>query len=202
MGFSLTDADLADILRDPQGAFRDLDKVEAELSLSSFIKLAWSQIEPFRAYQHNWHIDAISAHLEAVNKDEIRRLIINVPPGTSKSLSTSVFFPAWEWGPRQMPGLRYIGTSYSERFALRDNGRMRSLIQSPWYYERWPIELTKEGEKKFENTSFGFREAIPFRSLTSGRADRLLIDDPHSTESAESEADRLKADRCRARRSQ
>jgi predicted phage terminase large subunit-like protein len=39
---------------------------------------------------------------------------------------------------------------------------------------------------------FGFREAIPFKSLTGGRGDRVLIDDPHSTESAESEADRLK----------
>jgi predicted phage terminase large subunit-like protein len=195
MGYALTDADLAAMLRDPLGSMRDLDKIDAEISLSNFIRLAWPQIEPFRPYQHNWHIDAISAHLEAVSHDEIRRLIINVPPGTSKSLSTSVFFPAWEWGPRGLPGLRYIGTSYSERFALRDNGRMRALVQSEWFQERWPVTLTKEGEKKFENTDFGFREAIPFKSLTSGRADRLLIDDPHSTESAESDAERLKTQR-------
>lgn len=195
MGINLTEAQLDAIMRDAPGSMRYMDMLDAGLSLSSFIKLAWHQIEPFRTYQHNWHIDAISAHLEAVNRDEIRRLIINVPPGTSKSLSTSVFFPAWEWGPRGMPGLRYIGTSYSERFALRDNGRMRSLITSDWFHDRWPIDLIKEGEKKFENTAFGFREAIPFKSLTSGRADRLLIDDPHSTESAESDADRLKSQR-------
>ena len=52
---------------------------------------------------------------------------------------------------------------------------------------RWgdKVNLTKLGEMKIENTRYGFREAIPFKSLTAGRADRLIIDDPHSTESAE-----------------
>lgn len=193
MGINLTDADIAAFLSDPRGTLRDLDRIESELSLSSFIKLGWSQIEPSAVYKHGWHIDAISAHLEAVSYGEITRLIINVPPGTMKSISTSVFFPAWEWGPRNMPGLRYIGTSYSERFAMRDNGRMRNLVSSEWYQERWGdrVTLTSFGEKKFSNTALGFREAIPFRSLTGGRADRLIIDDPHSTEKAESEADRI-----------
>lgn len=189
---SLTNTQLSELLRDTRGTIRDLDRIECRGSLSSFIKRGWSQIEPSTPYKHGWHMDAICEHLEAVSKGQITRLLINVPPGTSKSLSTSVFFPAWEWGPSGRPGLRYIGTSYSERYAKRDNGRTRNLITSEWYQERWgdKVNLTKLGEMKIENTRYGFREAIPFKSLTAGRADRLIIDDPHSTESAESDTER------------
>ncbi len=189
---SLTDIQLSELLRDSRGTLRDLDRIECRDSLSSFIKRGWSQIEPSTTYKHGWHMDAICDHLKAVSDGYLTRLLINVPPGTSKSLSTSVFFPAWEWGPRRRPGLRYIGTSYSERYALRDNGRTKNLVTGEWYQERWgdQVQLIKEGEKKIENTAYGFREAIPFKSLTAGRADRLIIDDPHSTESAESDAER------------
>jgi predicted phage terminase large subunit-like protein len=187
-----TDDELVAMLRDSRGTLRELDRIECRESLASFIKRGWSQIEPSTVYKHGRHIDAIADHLEAVTDGHITRLLINVPPGTLKSLSTSVFWPAWEWGPRQMPGLRIIGTSYSERYATRDNGRMRNLVTSEWYQERWGdlVNLTKFGERKFENTAYGWREAIPFASLTAGRGDRLIIDDPHSTESAESDAER------------
>jgi predicted phage terminase large subunit-like protein len=180
------------MLANPQAALRELDKVECADSLSAFIRRGWSQIEPSTPYKHGWHMDAICDHLQAVHDGHITRLLINVPPGTSKSLSTSVFFPAWEWGPAGKPGMRIIGTSYSERYALRDNGRTRHLVQSEWYQERWGdhVTLIKHGDKKIENTAYGFREAIPFKSLTAGRADRLIIDDPHSTESAESDTER------------
>src|SRR5690606_9916284 len=36
----------------------------------------------------------------------------------------------------------------------------------------------------------GGREGVPFASMTGGRGDRVIIDDPHSTETAESDADR------------
>lgn len=184
----LSDQTLRTLLADPRATIRELDRMECAESLSTFIKRGWSQIEPSMLYKHGWHMDAICDHLQAVHDGHITRLLINVPPGTSKSLSTAVFFPAWEWGPGGRPGLRFIGTSYSERYALRDNGRTRNLIQSEWYQERWSgVKLIKEGDKKIENTMYGFREAIPFASLTSGRADRLIIDDPHSTESAESD---------------
>jgi len=68
--------------------------------------------------------------------------------------------------------------------------RTLSLVQSEWYQERWALKLLSEGAKKFENDKHGWREAIPFNSLTAGRADRLIIDDPHSTETAESDKEK------------
>lgn len=166
----------------------------------NFVREAWHVLEPAMPYVHGWHIDLICEHLEAITYDLFEkngldnRLLINVPPGTMKSLLVSVFWPAWEWGPVNRPHLRYISTSYSEPFALRDCRRMRDLCQSDWYQARWGdrVKLVSHGEKHFENTKRGERRGVAFGSLTGGRGDRVLIDDPHSVDTAESDAERLR----------
>ena len=163
-------------------------------SFIGFVREAWHVIEPSNPYVHGWHLDAIAEHLEAVTYNQITRLLINVPPGTAKSVMVSVLWPAWEWGPCGIETTRYISTSYSENFVKRDSRRMRDLVLSDWYQERWGnrVQLLRSGESSFENTHTGWREGMPFGSLTGGRAHRLIFDDPHSTEMAESDADRAR----------
>lgn len=171
-------------------------------SLSGFVKEAWSVLEPTQPYIHGWHIDAICAHLEAITKGTFlalglsNRLLVNIPPGTMKSLLVSVFWPAWEWGPMAMPGMRFLTSSYSESYVKRDSRRMRDLVSSDWYQSLWPeIKLVRSGEASFANDKTGFREGVPFSSMTGGRGDRVIIDDPHSTETAESPAERERTTR-------
>lgn len=171
-------------------------------TLYGFVKEAWHVVEPRNEFVDNWHLWVLCQHLEAVSRGTFlalgydNRLIINVPPGTMKSLIVSVFWQAWEWGPFRHPEYRYIGTSFVDRNAERDSLRTRDLVLSEWYQALWPaVFLNKRGETFFKNTDTGERRAIPFGSLTSGRANRLAIDDPHSTESAESEADRTRTTR-------
>lgn len=161
------------------------------ISLAGFVREAWHVLEPTQTYVHNWHIDAICAHLEAVTDGRINRLLINVPPGSSKSMIVSVLWPAWEWGPRAKPSLRYLTTAFNEIPVKRDTRKTRDLILSDWYRALWPeVVLTRAGETSFANSATGNREGVPFGSLTSQRGDRLIIDDPHSTETAESPAER------------
>jgi predicted phage terminase large subunit-like protein len=165
-------------------------------SLSGFVKEAWHVLEPEAEYVHNWHIEAICQHLEAVTDGRINRLLINVPPGSMKSLLVSVLWPAWEWGPCGRKSLRYLATSFNEGPVKRDTRKCRDLISSDWYKQLWPeVKLTRSAEMSFANDSTGNREGVPFSSLTSQRGDRLIIDDPHSTEGAESEAERLNTTR-------
>ena len=172
------------------------DEIRAQCeTLPGFVQAAWHVLEPSSTFAPGWHIDAICDHLTAVTTGDITRLLINVPPGMMKSLLTGVFFGAWEWGPVGRAGLRILGSSYSEAYAIRDNGRMRNLIRSDWYQALWPTRLIKEGERKFENDRAGWREGVPFSRLTGGRGDRLIIDDPHSTETAESPAERARTTR-------
>ena len=154
-------------------------------------------LEPNSSYSHGWHIDAICAHLEAISAGRINRLLINVPPGMMKSLLVSVFWPAWEWGPQGRASLRYLASSYSENYVKRDSRRMRDLVASEWYQGLWgdKVRLVRAGELSFANEETGFREGVPFPSLTGGRGDRVIIDDPHSTETAESEAERARTAR-------
>lgn len=173
---------------------RDAERIRARCqTLAGFVQEAWPVLHPGAPYVHGWHIEAICDHLEAITDGRITRLLINVPPGTMKSLLVSVFWPAWEWTFR--PELQYLTTSYSEGYVKRDSRRMRDLVTSDWYQALWPLSLPRTAEISFENSKRGFREGKPFASLTGGRGDRVIIDDPHSTETAESEADRSTATR-------
>lgn len=187
-------ASLRPFLDDPEALLRELDRLDCE-SLAGFIRRAWHVLEPGAPYVHGWHIDAIAEHLEAITAGQITRLLINIPPGTMKSLAVGVFWPAWEWGPKGLPATRVVATSHSIPLAVRDNLKARRLIQSPWYQGLWGDRVTLTGDQnaktKFENTATGFRDAMAFRSLTGSRGDRLVIDDPHSVDGAESEAERV-----------
>lgn len=159
--------------------------------LAGFVKEAWRVLEPNAVYVHNWHIDAVCEHLEAVTLGRIPRLLINVPPGTMKSLIVSVLWPAWEWGPCGMRSLRYLTTSFNDGPVKRDTRKMRDLILSNWYRTLWPeVVLTRTGETSFANSDTGTREGVAFGSLTSQRGDRAIFDDPHSVKTAESDTER------------
>lgn len=175
----------------------DLLAIERELcrrSLADFAKRAWHVLEPATPLKWGWALDAICQHLEAVTASEMRRLVMNVPPGSMKSLLTGVIWPAWEWGPKGLPQTRIIGTAHKQDLAVRDAMKCRRLITSAWFQERWPVVLTSDqnAKSKFENNKTGFREAMAFASMTGSRGDRVILDDPLSVDSANSDAD-LKA---------
>jgi predicted phage terminase large subunit-like protein len=176
----------------------DFDACEKELCerhLIDFLRQAWPQIDPGMPYVHGWHMDALAEHLEAVTRGEIKRLLINIPPGTSKSSAVSVYWPAWEWTIN--PTKRFIGASHEQSLAVRDSLKMRRLIESDWYQKHWPLELRGDNNQKmnFENTSSGFRQACAVRSMTGRRGDRIIWDDPLSVEDGYSPAALREAER-------
>lgn len=180
------------------GALVELDRYESSQSLLEFIKLAWHVLEPGTTFIPGWHLEAICEHLEAVSNGDIRRLLINVPPGAMKSMSTNVFWPAWEWGPRNEPFLRYVSSSYSADLSIRDNRASRTLILSEWYQERWGDRFCLAGDQNmktmYENNHRGFRIATSVGGSSTGkRGDRLIVDDPHNVVDGESDKKREEA---------
>ena len=171
------------------------DRQRCAESLADFARLAWPVLEPVTPLKWGWALDAICEHLEAVSRGEIKRLLMNVPPGSMKSLLTGVIWPAWEWGPLGRPATRFLATAHKQDLAVRDNMKCRRLIQSPWFQRLWPITLTgdQNSKLKFENDRTGFREAMAFTSMTGSRGDRVILDDPHSVDDANS-AVKLEAD--------
>jgi len=178
-------------IANPKLGLKELDRVDCEESLLEFIQLMWPILEPARPFVRGYVIDAICDHLQAVSDGHIKKLLINVPPGCMKSLTTNVFFPAWEWGPRRNPALRYIGASYSQALTLRDNRRCRQLIASDRYQELWgdvfQISPDQDTKGKFETTARGWKIATSVGGAVVGeRGDRFIIDDPHNIKVAES----------------
>lgn len=166
-------------------------------SLAKFIEYCWPIIEPAMPYSPNWHIDFIAAHLQAITEGVVlddgsyyNRLLVNVPPGCMKSLLLTCFWPLWEWGPRNMPSMRYICVSHSQDLAIRDGLKMRRVVESEWFQRMWPhVKLSDDQNQKtkFENTATGWRQAAAAGSITGARADRVLVDDPMSVTDAMSE---------------
>ena len=190
--------------RSPEAARAALDRRERIirsrqncLTFSHFVQEAWHVLEPCTLLHWGNAMESMAWHLQGITDGEITHLIINVPPGFMKSLMASVFWPAYEWGPRGMGHLRHLSASYKEDHARRDARKTRYLVESPWFQERWgrSVWIERGGEADFETNLKGWRKARPIGSLTGDRGDRLIIDDPHSTEMADSEVSRDRTER-------
>lgn len=182
--------------RDRERVAKDADAIRARCTtLMGFVREFWDILEPNNPFVDNWHLHAIAEHLEAVTDGRIQFLLINVPPGSMKSLMVSVFWQAWEWGPKGLAHLRIITTAFNDGPVERDAAKFLALIESERFQALWPIELERSGLKVIENAAKGDRRAVAFGSLTSQRGNRLIIDDPHSTTTAESDVEREKTTR-------
>lgn len=158
--------------------------------LVDFVRYFWNVLEPETQLVEGWLLDAIAEHLEAVTLGKITRLLINVPPGSMKSLMCNVFWPAWEWGPMAMSSLRYVSFSYSSGLTERDNTKFRKLVMSEKYKELWgdKFNLEKEGEIKITNDKTGSKFASSVKGIGTGeRGDRVVLDDPHDVHKSESD---------------
>lgn len=163
--------------------------------LYRFVKHFWYVLEPATPFVDGWAVEAICQHLEAVTFGEINRLLINVPPGFSKSLLVNVFWPAWEWGPMGMPHLRTVAFSYASHLTMRDNEKFRNLVTSQGYRELWGdvFRCTSTGVEKIGNSRTGWRFATSVLGVGTGeRGDRCVADDPHNVAEGESEAKRTR----------
>jgi len=171
----------------------DVRAEHARRHLRVFVEQAWPIIEAV-PFVPNWHLDVICEQLERVTRGEVKRLLINVPPGTAKSLIVSVFWPAWEWATD--PSKRYIAASYGQDLATRDAVKMRVLIESAWYQQFWPIAFRDDANQKtrYENEAGGWRLATSVGGRGTGEhPDRFIIDDPHNVKQAESDLERQQA---------
>ena len=168
----------------------------AIISLKHFIRQHWKYIET-RTFVEGWHLDAIAEHLEAVSAGQIRRLIINIPPRHMKSLSCSVFWPAWDW--LKNPWRQFLSASYAETLSIRDSVKCRRVIQSQRYKEimagtnsKFQLTSDQNAKQRFENTQGGHRLATSVGgALTGEGGDIILVDDPHNVVDGESEVKRL-----------
>src|ERR1700733_15519018 len=119
-----------------------------------FIHKAFNTLSPGQTYVPSWHIDAIADRLERVRRGEIQRLIINMPPRSLKSVTSSVAFPAFVLG--HSPSRRIICVSYSGDLSRKHSNDFRALLESSWYQRTFPnarVGPYKNSETEIELTA-------------------------------------------------
>lgn len=151
----------------------------------------------------NWHFYFLCGQIQELalrvirGQKRIKDLVVNVPPGTSKSSIISICLNAWVW--IHNPSMRFLTTSYSPELAADHAKATKRLIQSAWYQSLFGdvYKLVGNAETFFE-TDRGGRRMItsPGSAIGTGfHADFLIFDDPDSASKIYSEATRIETRR-------
>jgi len=159
----------------------ELDREIARRGLLGFLRIAWERLDR-DPLVIGWHHGLVCEVLEAVSAGEIRDLVINEPPGMTKSLTAAVCWPIWEW-IQVDPALRYIFATYSDALSKRDAAKTKALVDSPWFQARWPEvrfpHTASRSVQRLENAAGGIRFSTSIKGGVTGRhAHRIVIDDP------------------------
>jgi predicted phage terminase large subunit-like protein len=160
--------------------------------LNAFTEKSFAHLHSGARLGRNHHHEAIVHQLNRVLRGEIKRLIVNAPPRSLKSLIGSVAFPAYVLGVR--PNAKLICASYSQDLANKLAADFRRIVQAPWYTELFRIAPPmKETESEYQTALGGFRFTTSVGGTLTGRgADIMVIDDPLSAADANSKTSREK----------
>ncbi len=135
------------------------------------------------------HHALIAEKLEAVERGEIKRLMITMPPRHGKSELASRRFPAWYIG--RNPGKQIIAASYNSDLAADFGREVRNIVSSPEYNKLFSTTLAADSQaaNRWHTDAGGMYVAAGVGTAITGRgADILLIDDPFKDrEEADSE---------------
>lgn len=172
---------------------------------------AFSRLIAYAAYQWPGYTDAhhhrlIARHLEMVERGEITRLMITMPPRHGKSMLASEFFPAWYMG--RNPDHYVVMATYAQELADDFGRKVKNQIEDAAFQGVFPgVGLADDSKsaKRFhiEGDLGGYEHSTTQRGayyavgvggpLTGRGAHLLLIDDPvKNREEAESEVIRKK----------
>jgi hypothetical protein len=138
----------------------------------------------FSAYTNPAYIPAphhalIADHLERVERGEIKRLMITMPPRHGKSELASRRFPAWYLG--RNPNKQIIAASYNSDLSNDFGREVRNIVDSEEYQCLFDVRLAADSQaaNRWHTDKKGMYVAAGVGTAITGRgADILLIDDP------------------------
>lgn len=145
-----------------------------------FCQLAFRnvKIEGFREARWNWHLDELCNHAQALIRGECTELLVNIPPGHTKSTIFSVLLQPWVW--TEDPAHKFMTASFDDMNIARHAGYSVDVLNSPWYVERWGRRVPDATNRKLYYTiAGGYRFTTSVGSKGTGwHGDTYLIDDP------------------------
>lgn len=155
-----------------------------------FIERCFRTLNPGVTFQDTWHLHAVAEALRRVDARECKRLIVNVPPRSGKSIMTTIGYAAWRLG--RDPRERIICVSSDESLARSLSASFRAVVTSAWFAQAFPaFRIRRGGDRASETitTLRGYRYGVSIGGSILGRgADLIIADDAMSPMAALSEA--------------
>jgi predicted phage terminase large subunit-like protein len=154
--------------------------VLAHEDLACYAVALWSQFELAR------HHELIVSRLEAVERGEVSRLMIFLPPRHGKSLLASTIFPAWFLG--RNPERHLIFATYGQELSDDFGRQVRNLIADPIHRAIFPgcsLSEDSSAAHRFNTVRGGAYFAVGRGGPITGRGAHLLIIDDALKDHAE-----------------
>ena len=158
-----------------------LEQIEkSQKKFLPFVKTIWHE------FIEGTHHRIISEKLERIASGELKRLIVNMPPRHTKSEFASYLFPAWMIGRR--PDMKIIQATHTTELAVNFGRKVKNLLETDEYKDVFPdteLAIDSKASGRWNTNKGGMYYAVGVGSNLAGRgADLLIIDDPHSEQTA------------------
>jgi len=186
------------------------------LSLYEFLQVFWSEVSQDKLVL-NWHMQLLCDELEhmaelvAKGIKKEHDLIVNIPPGTTKTVISLIMFPAWCW--TKWYWMQFITVSYSATIALKSAVKCRDLVKSERFQMMYPeisIKMDEDSKSDFRvvkrvRVHAGYAPRIKHGggrfttsvggSVTGMHGHIILVDDPLNPQEAASEVELASANK-------
>ena len=201
---------LIDIKKDADKLLLSAEAQKMRLSFFYFIQVMWDTVVPDTP-KWNWHIPFLCAELSNMVNRVARKehnpydILVNISPGTTKSLIFGVFLPAWTWINHGW--MKFIKTSYSASLSLEHAELCRDVVRSHKYQMYFPyLRIKRDKDTKsnfrimyFQNNMWHLGGNLYSTSVggtvTGYHAHINLIDDPIDPFKAYSEVELASANK-------
>ncbi len=171
----------------------DIIKEKCEESLLFFTRYIFKENTGSKFTVKPFH-EKLASTLEAVNRGEIKRLIINIPPRYGKTEIAVKSYMAWSIAKN--PKSKFIHLSYSDSLALDNSSQTRDVIKSDAFQALWNVGIKNDDDskKKWYTTQGGGVYALAsggaITGFGAGSGGAIIIDDPLKPDDALSDVRR------------
>jgi hypothetical protein len=158
---------------------RNNERLALRADFTAFVKAAWPILEPGNSLSWSWHYNLIAEYLTLAAEKKCRRLIINIPPRTLKSILITVMFPVWVW--TRSPQSSFACASYADKLSTEHSVKRRRLIESDWFRGLWGdriwLQKDQNEKTKFQNNYQAQMIATSVGGTATGLGGNFLIVD-------------------------
>ena len=141
-----------------------------------FVRRVWPE------FIHGRHHDVMADAFERIERGELKRCIINMPPRSTKSRFTSVLFPAWYLG--RHPQRKIFEASHAASLAMDFGRDLRNLVIGEAYQQLFSgVRLAQDSRAahRWSTKQGGEYFAVGKTGGAAGRGgDLIILDDVHS----------------------